>query len=716
MARTPSTNFIEGPDDYFNSETTFSQTPLDPSAGERDQPGSQGGNATIFTTNPPDKGAPVGPDETRIVHATVETRRYEEEQRLPTRHGVDRIWELYHGRYDFSMKEDWQSQKVSPKVYTTVERIVSTVIRIKERSRNWFDLEALSEQSQIFYNTVQSLVRFFLDHDEVNFDKHLRVGLKSGLLSHMMYFLVTWENNGHIETESAQLENVEMDFGNAFAPMFGGGASSSPNEKPIMPGKNQSKLRVEVLNPDYVYLDSTGRNRFKIWEVRYSKGEALREAEERGWDIEKLKKAISSPATVHDTANTISGFHESRDARKQDKLPEYRPHSKVKITNYFGDLYDQTSGEILVENSYFIVANDNQLVYGPVENPFWDGQDPIIAAPFTEVPFAAYGRSPLIQNIDMFESWVEYYNLVIDFLQSVLLGIKEIDMDQVEDWDENVTDLYPGKVLKTSKGGQNVQAVMTSNISEIPSNALNVFQLIQQELTDNVMLSNMIGGQPRPRGRMTALEDNRRAADAGAMMEFIFSALEDNLLAPVIRTCFYRILQFMPQSMWEDWITTHEEEIRPKDPNFATKWASMFEQMKKWGPDERWNNLAGLFKFKVRIFSALGDKQMEIEKATFFMQTVSQIPGVANLINWDKLLRHLAVSFNWNPEEILNPEAVPAPAQQTPTGETRQIDGSQLQASGGEGTIDKGPSIGAPTSISTNAPFIPGNKDGTPGG
>lgn len=717
MARTPRTNFIEGPEDMMQSGLIFNQTPLDPFGGERDQPGASGGNTTLFTTEPPDKGSEVpAVDEVRIVRATTETRRYEEEQRLPTRFGVDRIWELYHGRYDFSEKEPWQSQKVSPKVFTTVERIVSTVIRIKERSRNWFDLEALTEESQIYYNTVQSLVRFFLDHDEVNFDKHLRIGIKGGLLSHMMYFLVTWENNGHIETESASLEtDGPFQQENAFAPLFGGGQNAPSSSTPILPGKAQSKLRIEVLNPDYVYLDSTGRNRFKIWEVRYSKGEALREANERGWNIENLKKAIASPATVTDTANTIGGFHEARDARKQDKLPEYRPHSKVKITNYFGDLYDPSTGEIIVENSYFIVANDSFLVYGPVENPFWDGQDPIIAAPFTEVPFAAYGRSPLIQNIDMFESWVEYYNLVIDFLQSVLLGIKEIDMDLVEDFDDNITDLYPGKVLRTSKQGQPSQAVMTSNMSEIPTNALQVFQLIQQELSDNVMLSDTIGGAPRTRGRITALEDNRRAADAGAMIEFVFSAIEDNLLAPVIRSCFYRILQFMPQKMWEGWITTHETEIKPKDPKFAEQWGSIFEQMKKWGPQDRWKNLAGLFKFKVRIFSALGDKQQEIEKASFFIQTISQIPGVANIIKWDKLLRHIAVAFNWIPEDIINPDAIPTPAQSTPTGEDRQVDGSQLQPSGGEGIIEPGPSLGAPTSISTNAPFIPGDKDGIPG-
>jgi hypothetical protein len=317
----------------------------------------------------------------------------------------------------------------------------------------------------------------------------------------------------------------------------------------------------------------------------------------------------------------------------------------------------------------------------------------------------------------MFESWVEFYNLLMDYFQTVLLSIREIDMDLVEDYDEDIDVLYPGKVLRTSKGGAtNANAIQNIPFSDIPAGVFQFMPAIQSEISENVMLSDSIGGSNRPRrGRITAMEDNRRAVDAGSMIEFIFKAVEDNLLAPVIRLCFYRLLQFMPQNMWVDWITQHQKEIRPQDPEMRKQWGAVFEDMKSWTPTDRWNKLAGFFKFKVKIYSALGDKQAEIENATFFIQTISQIPGVAQMVNWPELLRHLARHFDWDPEKVLMPEVVPAPIQQSPDGEKKIIDGSQLQASGGEGTIDKGPSLGAPTSISTNTPFIPGNTDGNPG-
>ena len=717
LKRKPYTNFIEGPDDVDPQPLTFAQSPLDPSGGSSDRPGSSGSSTTFFNSDPLIlQGS--GYDNEKLLTAIRQTILLEETQRSPTREGADRAWNLYHNRYDFAGKEPWQSQKVAPKVFTAVERIVATVLRIKEKSREWFDVEALTEQNQIYYNLVKHLLKFYLDHDAVGLDRELRTAIKAGLLSHMMYMLVVWENEGQIEVESdlKQGSSASVSSAEGFGPYLDLVSEvKSGLSDPVMPGKTQSKLRIQALNPDYVYLDSSGRGRYKAWKTIYDRGEALREGEIRGWDMAALQEAIKAPGTPAGGPIATVAFHSTQDANKQDKTLDYTPAVKVEILNYFGDLYDRTTGELLAENVYIIVANNNRIIYGPVDNPFLDGEDPIIAAPFTEVPFSAYGRSPLVMNLDMFESWNEFYNLLMDYFQSVLLGIKEVDVDLTEEFNQDIDSLAPGDLIKKRANGQGNPALSNVAFSDIPPGLFQFIPTIQKEISDNIMLSDTIGGAPRTRGRITAMEDARRSADAGAMIEFVFNGIQDNLLAPIIRKSFYRILQFMPQQMWTDWVRTHAAQIQPKDPQQQQQWGEIYEEIETWTPEQRWDKLAGYFKFKVRIFSALGDKQAEIEKATFFMQSVSSVPNIASLINWPRFLRKLAVGFDWDPEEILDLSQVPAPAKSTPTGENYSMSAEQLQPNSTDGNISPGPSLGAPTSISTNPPYIPGNTDGVPG-
>lgn len=713
----PYTSFLESPKDRPSPEIVIGPgsggvPPLSPSA--YDDYGTQ----TVHPSEKPQgDGGPlepspffsnVTPNPTRIVEACVATRREEERERLPTRTGGDDAYDRYHGRYDFSDKEDWQSKKVSPKLAISVERLVATLARIREKSQDWFTVEALEEPSEIYYNLVKNLIDFFLKHDDVNFNKQFRWILKTALLQQMAYVLVAGEVDGQINVESAG-EGLGGEFGpglSGFESLASLGGSPDESEgTPTLPGDGRWKPRIEVLNPDYVYKDATGRNRYIIWELRYSKGEAREEGEVRGWNMEALQRALANPVTTDDTTDTLAGFHEARDAAKQDKVPDYKAYSKVKITNFFGDLYDPNTGDKLLKNKYFIIANDKELVYGPVENPFWHNKSPVIDAPCIEVPFAAYGRSPVVWNINMFDLWIEYLNLVVDFMQSTLLGMKEVDISLLEGGEEEIrSGFFPGKVIPIDSSGMpNATAVKNVPFSDVPQGFWQHLQILQKELSDNVMLADSIGGQDRTRGRVTAMEFNRRATDAGAMIDYMFGTFEDNMLAPLIRHIFYVILQFMPQKQWADWVETHKNSIAPKDPAKKEIWEGLFEELKSWSPEKRWKKLAGFFKFNVRVFSALADRQMEIEKGTFMMQTVSQIPGAAQHIKWPKLLRNIVKAFGWDPEEIVSEEALPLPMGPEQPGEPPVGD-----------TIPKGPSLGAPTNISTSPPSVP-QSEGNPG-
>lgn len=721
--RKQNTHFLQHPRDFPNAliEREPSQY-----AQDAPQPMSDLGETDVFGDLLAQGEGLSFVDTSRLVNTLIDLRRVETRMKLILKTDTDAVWDRYHNNYDFSGKEDWQSKKVPPKLFIAVERLTSVICRIREQSNDWFDVVAMNEESQIYYNFIKTLTKHFLLHDVTDFDRQYRKAIKVGLLSSFVPMLVCFEQDGQMLYEETPFSNPESGreedvsplkdnpFISTFAPDPGKGLNGGgeDDESYPLPGKKMPRLRLQLLNPDYLLLDHTDRSRFKIWEYRYTVGEARREARVRGWNMEAVDRAVSKPLTTEDTSDVLGGFHEVRDAAKADRITNYKNFQHVKITNFFGDLHDSTTGELLLENSYFIVMNDAEVVYGPVQNPSWDGEDPIVVAPLIEVPFQAYGKSPVTSNIDMFDLWVEFLNLMVDYFQAVLYGVKEIDRSLLTDPEDiEKGGIYPGKAIWTDKGGQpNLNAVNNVPFSDVPQGFWQFMQIFQREVSDNTLLTDTMAGAPRTRGRVTGLEFERRQAEASSMIEFLFQGLQDNLLAPLIRKSFHAILQYMPQKMWSNWIDTHKSEIAPKDPSLQEKWNGIFEDMKSWTPAERWRRLAGFFKFRVRVYSALAERQMEIEKATFMLQVTGQIPMAAQYLKWDKILRYIVRAFSWDPEEVLSAEALQIPKWMFDPKNAAANDNEQMgppNVNPLSGFQPGGQNIG-PQSISTSPPFAPG--------
>lgn len=619
-------------------------------------------------------------DVDRLLRAFTETMRDERQAKMPTTEGSDDAWDMYHGRFDFGDKEWWQSQKVDPKVFNTVERVTSVLVRILEKSVDWVEVLALKQSKQVFYDLVKQLALYWLNHDDVEFNRIFRLGVKSALLSHMMYILVLFFGKGEAPVDAIRQDPV-LDFagtnpegtsGFSLTSMYNPLSSqmNSQAHKPILPNKNRPRLQLELVNPDYVILDQhTGGKYFKVYEQVISKGQFRKMAESAGWDMNAVNRAIERgpQSTAGDETMTGATFVSSRSSWKKDTLPTNKEFRYVIVSHFFGTLEDPNNGEILQDDKYFAIANYAELMNTPVDigDLFWEGEDPLVAAPLIEVPFAPYGRSPIVMNLDMFESHNDFFNMMIDFFQCALMGIHELDKSMLDDTEEDPrgTGLYPGKVLwvdKSTTAGQG-NALNHIPFTDLQPGFWQFFQYFQQELSSNSLLSDSLGGMPRSRGRTSAFEFNRRATEAGGMIELIFSGLEDNVLAKLIRKVFYRCLQFTPQDAWEEWINDNKEKIEPKDPKLKAQWDQLFDEVKTWNPRKRFEELAGYFQFRCRIFTALGDRQQDIEKGTFLLQTLGQIPGGMQYIKVINLLRYIVRAFGWDPMDVLNTEAMGQP-------------------------------------------------------
>jgi hypothetical protein len=142
------------------------------------------------------------------------------------------------------------------------------------------------------------------------------------------------------------------------------------------------------------------------------------------------------------------------------------------------------------------------------------------------------------------------------------------------------------------------------------------------------------------------MEFTRRMAEAGALLDFVFTQLEEHLIRPMLKMSFQTILQYTPQDEFAHWIETRQD----KYPDIADK----LEALKGLSPLERYNLLAFDLDFQTRVFSAIFDRQQEIEKITYTTGIIGKIPQAAQHIKWANLLRKLIEAFSWDADEIVS--------------------------------------------------------------
>ena len=69
----------------------------------------------------------------------------------------------------------------------------------------------------------------------------------------------------------------------------------------------------------------------------------------------------------------------------------------------------------------------------------------------------------------------------------------------------------------------------------------------------------------------------------------------------------------------------------------------------------------GNLNFNVQVFSQNFERQGQIEKVFFALKNLAAVPGAVQQMRLNRWLRKGTEAFGWDPEEMLNPEALSMP-------------------------------------------------------
>lgn len=562
---------------------------------------------------------------------------------------VDRIWDRYNNRFDHGGKADWQSKKNFPVVMMTVERLAAVITRILTLARNdWFTLETFNPALRPYFSVFKDMLQEAFRHPQVKFFNIFREAVKDGLIGKMMCSAVTWERDQTINIEDSGVENLERED-------ILEGVETLLESKETVELDLRPKSHLKIVNFDSrnVVLDPTNRNRFCFIVRKLTRGEFNYEAKNRKFKYLDLATQSKSEVKQEDISN---------DRYKKDQADEQiTRNDEILWIEMWGDLYDK-DGYLLKKDMYAVVIN-RQFLCAYDTSPLAHKEIPIITCGLIQKPHSVYHESFISISMDSFEAWVEFLNLMLDFYTSRVVPQWERDVDRAVD-PKDSTIGFPGAIHDKEGPEPLITPVQLGDVSA--QIQWFVEELKRQRMDDSGLYEALSGSGAMPRRRMTSIEYTRRMSDAGSLFDFSFSNIESNYLEPILRQSFLCMLQYTSQEEWDGWIDNKISIIVESLVNrLDNKQPISDEQIKNhpeikvllslkgMTPQERLKNFGKQIYFKTEVFSAVLDRQKEIEQVTYLLGVLGRIPMALPFLKLRWILGRLMKAMDYNEDEAL---------------------------------------------------------------
>lgn len=571
------------------------------------------------------------------------------------RRNSEESWDRFNGKFDFSHRKAWQSKEVPPKVHDIVEKSAASATVPFSMVKEWFDAE-VGEADKDLRPIITRAVRYHLRESE--FVNKFKTAFKVSLLSSLMVIKVSWTEKRKTIIENKQFNS---DY-------------------------KEGVLDLEVIDPDKLIIDPTGKGEWLILEREYYFGDFMKMVKAGTYDnkeaILKKKDELLGASVTADVPATGYGYSTQKEFEKKNQnVPLDTTLKQVKVQEFWGNLYDQESGELIMENCTCILVNNTYVLQRPTPNPNKHQMIPIVMCGLQEVPFSAYHKSPVSSSLGMINIYIEFFNTLVDAITVASIPQFFANIDNLEDgYSQAYTGMYPGKTW-LGRG----EARRDDTISEIPlagpnPQSFSLLELVDREIQMSTALPTSQWGVQKTRGRMTAREAVQNAANVDAFFTALADHIDSHFLTPLMKLIYMTVLEHQP--------------LYP-DESFAS---TVFGDNKKvnefikGNADTRREMLAANVNFKVKVMSGYISKQKELEKLTSFTRSLVeflQIPGVMEdmqkpdsngmimRIKFGNIFKKLMQIYDADTEDFYE-EVSATPQEQGPDLMTQQM-GNQMQ-------------------------------------
>jgi hypothetical protein len=347
---------------------------------------------------------------------------------------------------------------------------------------------------------------------------------------------------------------------------------------------------------------------------------------------------------------------------------------EVVVYEAWGNVIDETNGDLLHENAWWCWAND-EVLRPPQPNPFWHQARPFIVAPLIRVPGTTQHKALADHAVPMWRAANELVNLLLDQSYRAAWGVGQVRPDIMESPEEIADGIPQGytAVLKPNVPQGNKFYERVDN-SEAPQISLDGLTRLESYIGEALATPDTKMGQ-LPSRQVKATEIVQAMQASGSLFESMAARFEDTFLEPLFEIAWKLIIQYADDFMLEEFVQI----LGPR----------LTLQLSGMSPGERWS-IVSHAKFKVRGLRGVAARERTFNKYMQLAQLLFSAPQALDVFSrtrsLDKFFDKLLTAGGADTDSFELEEAEVAAAQE------QQAAG---QVGGGQVNPALGPSNGA---------------------
>ncbi len=564
-------------------------------------------------------------------------------------------YNMYHLRHDFSHKREGQSLEVLSKQKMAVEQTKSFFQQALVDLGDWWRCvpqndAATGEEMQITPEEVQKITNWMLK--KADYYSHVGNAVQSALLGALAITSI----GGKMASKPKFTVRKE--------------GRGKNYRKYVEKTEDQSwELCLEIIRQENYYPDPTGAGLYEIIDSFVDLSEVLRlsEGEDAIYDPAEVAKIKPFSGDEADQS-----FKKAKEQGQNVTQAGMRP--RVKITECWGTIIDDKTGEVMCSNCVTTIANDDQIIRKPTPNPLWHQGRPINSAPLIEVANSVWHTALMDAPTKHNRALIEIFNLVLDAAMMEVHAIKQLRTDCVKNPEKLSDGIKPGSTIEVTSalpvGATVLEAITTV---KIPREALEIMNILQQEFNSSALTNDLRQGV-MPFRQVKATE----VVEASNTITSVFQGVAKNVET--------RLIQPELQLAWQT--TAQNWDLIDKEVFISLFGPERGEELSQMAPQDVFVNTVNGLKFEVYGITLTLGRNADFKKWMQLLQTIGSsevlIEEFTKKYDFGKLLGEILTSLDLSKKKI----ELDATAQQmnaAPQGPAPAPQGAQAQPGGAPG-------------------------------